>query len=189
MGLDSVELVLAFEEAFQISISDQEAGRMRTPRDVIECIASKLDAKAQSETVVIRAKEESVWVKLTDALRVLGVIDGAVMRDQILEDVFADRSARRLQWRHLKEQLDIKAWPHLSWFGLGSDFRSQVKTLGDLSDWMSRHLLQPLSANELQALTRGDIAFIIKHLVMEQLSLPEAKYGEDKRFIEDMGVD
>lgn len=189
MGLESVELVFAFEEVFRISISDLDAERMRTPRDVIDCIVAKLDAKVQGSADVIRAKEETAWVQLTHALRISGVVDGAVMRDQKLDEVFADRGLRRQLWRQLKEDLDVKAWPRLRWFGLSTDFPSQLKTLGDLSDWISDHQLQHLTDDERQALTRGDIALIVKHIVLEQLGLPEEKYGEDKRFIEDLGLD
>lgn len=189
MGLDSVELVLAFEETFQISISDQEAERMRTPRDAIECIAAKLDAKAQSDTVVLRAKEETVWVQLTKALRVLGLVDGEVSRIQKLDDVLADRSSRRRQWSQLKQEMGVKAWPRLRWFGLSTDFPAQLKTLRELSDWTSYHLLQRLTEDECHALSRGDIALLIKHIVLDQLGLPEEKYGENKRFIEDLGLD
>ena len=189
MGLDSVELVMAFEEVFQISISDQEAERMRTPRDVIDCITAKLDAKVGGPAVVIRAKEETAWVQLTTALQGLGVMDGEGTRDQKLDDVFADRSSRQQRWRQLKEHLDVKAWPRLRWFGLSTDFPSNLKTLGDLSDWMSHHHLLRLTEDERQALTRGDIALLVKHIILDQLGLQEEKYGEDKRFIEDLGLD
>lgn len=188
MGLDSVELVISFEEVFQISIADQEAEKMRTPRDVIEYVVIKLDAQVQGP-VVIRNKDEAAWMELTQALRISGMTEGDVARDQGLDEVFADRSSRRQQWRQLKEQLHVKAWPHLRWLGLSTDFPPQLKTLGDLSDWISHHNLQRLTAQELQALTRGDIALLVKHIVLYQLSLPEEKYGEDKRFIEDLGLD
>lgn len=189
MGLDSVELVMAFEEVFQISILDQEAEKMRTPRDVIDCIVAKLDAKVEGHADVIRAKEETAWVQLTHALQNAGMVDDAVMRDQKLDEFFADLGLRRQQWRQLKEDLDVKAWPRLRWFGLSTDFPSQLKTLGDLSDWMSENQLQHLTDDERQALTRGDIALIVKHIILDQLGLPEEKYGEDKRFIEDLGLD
>ncbi len=187
MGLESVELVLAFEEVFQISISDQEAERMRTPRDVIDCISAKLDATVHGDAVVIRSKEESAWVQLTNALRTSGMTDGA-NRDQKLDEVFANRGSRQQQWRQLQQQLKTKVWPHLRWFGLSTDFPAHLKTLGDLSDWMSHHHLQRLAEDELKALTRADIALLIKHIVLDQLGLPEEKYGEDKRFVEDMGL-
>jgi len=36
VALDSVELVMAFEEKFAITIPDEEAERMVTPRNVID---------------------------------------------------------------------------------------------------------------------------------------------------------
>lgn len=189
MGLESVALVFAFEEVFRVSISDQDAEKMRTPRDVIDCLVAKLDAKGQDSTDVIRAKEETAWAQLTHALRISGVVDDAATKDQKLDEVFADRGLRPQLWRQLQEDLDVKSWPRLRWFGLSTDFPSQLKTLGDLSDWMSDHQLQHLTDDERQALTRGDIAFIVKHIILDQLGLPEEKYGEDKRFIEDLGMD
>jgi|SRR5579859_3941736 len=42
MGLDSVELVLGWEDAFGISISDAEAEKMFTTRQAAECIFEKV---------------------------------------------------------------------------------------------------------------------------------------------------
>ncbi len=41
MGLDSVELVMAFEEAFGIRIPDADAQQMLTPRAVIDFVESR----------------------------------------------------------------------------------------------------------------------------------------------------
>ena len=38
MGLDSVELVMAVEEEFGISISDADAQKMLTPKEVINFV-------------------------------------------------------------------------------------------------------------------------------------------------------
>lgn len=38
--MDSVELVMAYEESFGIAIPDAAAGKMRTPRDVIEWLVA-----------------------------------------------------------------------------------------------------------------------------------------------------
>ncbi len=43
MGLDSVEIVIAWEQAFGISITDVEAGVLRTPRMAIDLICRKLN--------------------------------------------------------------------------------------------------------------------------------------------------
>jgi acyl carrier protein len=44
MGLDSVELVMAFEEEFGISISDEAAAHMQTPADAIAWISQRVNA-------------------------------------------------------------------------------------------------------------------------------------------------
>lgn len=42
MGLDSVELVMAIEEEFQLVIADEEAGNIQTPRELTDLLYSKL---------------------------------------------------------------------------------------------------------------------------------------------------
>ena len=42
MGLDGVELIMAYEETFNVQFTDEDAVRMLTPGDVIEFIASRV---------------------------------------------------------------------------------------------------------------------------------------------------
>ncbi len=49
MGLDAVELVMAMEETFDVTISDAEAERTLTPTDAIHLIASKLEISQQPQ--------------------------------------------------------------------------------------------------------------------------------------------
>jgi acyl carrier protein len=44
MGLDGIELVMAFEEEFGISISDEAAAHMLTPADAITWISKRVNA-------------------------------------------------------------------------------------------------------------------------------------------------
>ena len=48
MGMDGVELVMAWEEAFGISIPDDEASRLITPRHVIDFITSVLEGRTSN---------------------------------------------------------------------------------------------------------------------------------------------
>lgn len=41
MGMDGVELMMAVEEAYGCSISDADAGTMRTPRDLIDWLVAE----------------------------------------------------------------------------------------------------------------------------------------------------
>jgi hypothetical protein len=188
MGLDSVELVLSFEETFQITIADREAERMLTPRDVIDCIATKLGTTVDGPAVVMPKKHEFLWAQLVSAMQATGITDQTVTPDLRLDEVFAERSLRRQRWRQLRKQLHAQEWPHLRWLGLSTDFPVRLQTLGDLIDWLACNQQLILTAEERQALTREDIAMIVKNITLYQTGIAEVKYGEHKRFIEDIGI-
>jgi hypothetical protein len=57
MGLDVVELVMAFEEEFGISIPDAEAPELTTPRKVTDYIVEKVAGRGMSrEQVAARVR-------------------------------------------------------------------------------------------------------------------------------------
>jgi acyl carrier protein len=57
MGLESVELLIVAEEEFGISISDSEASEIRTPRDFIDLIASKVQSGVSRPEIDRRIKQ------------------------------------------------------------------------------------------------------------------------------------
>lgn len=189
MGLDSVELVISFEETFQISIPNTEAEKMRTPRNVIDFITSAFGTRVEGPAVVMPKRHADLWAQLECAMRSSGMAGKSLRVDQRLDEVFVNRGSRRQDWSKLRRQMNVKEWPSLRWLGLSTDFPAHLHMLGDLVDWLSCNRPQILTAEELQALTREDIALFVKNIVLYQIGISEEKYGEDKRFVEDMGVD
>lgn len=61
MGLDSVELVMAFEEEFGVEIPDDEAERIITVGDARDCIVGKLRARAEDPDAI---DPEEVWSRI-----------------------------------------------------------------------------------------------------------------------------
>jgi acyl carrier protein len=55
MGLDSVELVLRVEDAFDIAITNAEAEKIRTPRDLIELVMAKVGRSDMAVCLTQRA--------------------------------------------------------------------------------------------------------------------------------------
>jgi len=49
MGLDAVELVLAVEKEFAITIDDKDAEKITTPRLLADCVVARLGAMAPGE--------------------------------------------------------------------------------------------------------------------------------------------
>src|SRR5262245_30217085 len=80
MGLDAVELVMAFEDEFDIAIPDAIASRMSTVDDTVRCIVELLDAKAATPNVCATAR--SFY-----ALRKALVINFGIARDDVILDM------------------------------------------------------------------------------------------------------
>jgi len=55
MGMDGVEILMEVEEAFGVEISDAEAERMETPRDLIDCVMQRLGTTATATCLTQRA--------------------------------------------------------------------------------------------------------------------------------------
>ena len=51
MGLDSVELVMEIEDAFDLCIPDDDAAAMRTPRDVIDFVWAAVQQRAGGDAL------------------------------------------------------------------------------------------------------------------------------------------
>ena len=61
MGLESVEVVLATEDAFGIEITDAEAEKIFTVGDLYDCVIDKL---RQSPDVAEPLDSQAVWMRL-----------------------------------------------------------------------------------------------------------------------------
>jgi len=186
MGLDAVELVMAFEETFQISICDAEAEKLITPRHVVDLIVSKLGLQNGPQSLSLN---DQFAARLREALLTQGIAADLIAPDQPLEAVFPHRETRRDDWQRLKECLQASSWPRLRWFGLSADFPPALPTLRHLAEWLAWESLPLLTPDKLRSLTRGDVSYLVKGIILSQLGLPEAEYGEEKRFVGELGVD
>jgi acyl carrier protein len=86
MGLDTVEIVMAIEDEFQIEISDNDAEKMFTPGDIHEFVLRTL--KARGETV----DADAAWLRVHKILvDQLGLKSGRVTKTtRIIEELGAD---------------------------------------------------------------------------------------------------
>lgn len=65
MGLDLVETVIRIEEEFEIRISDQDAARLTTPREVIDYLMSRHEVAEKWSRDYVSL---SFWMILEDEL-------------------------------------------------------------------------------------------------------------------------
>jgi len=93
MGLDTVELILGWEEAFGIEIDDAASAEMRTTNDVIDYVYEKVktDLKEDEGSLTIRAfmrirsalREKGIQRKIGLQVRVSDILSGKKKRDQL----------------------------------------------------------------------------------------------------------
>lgn len=183
MGLDAVELVMAFEEEFGIAIPDSAAEKMQTPRDVIDFVIQERQRIVQLDAMK----------HLSQALATMGFAN--VRPEMSFRELFGNQ--RIAQWKELGKRLapfsippDVPHGPGGALAGVGallftvgwiwSDRSRRIPDSVDTVEKLAAHLTRPFSESE--------VAEKVRAIVIEQLGLDESVYGEDKRFIEDFGV-
>lgn len=202
MGLDAVELVLAFEEEFGIAIPDAVAEKMRTPRDVIDFVLQERQRVANLDAMK----------HLSEALAGMGFVN--VRPEMSFSVLFGHKRITR--WRELSKRLapfsiprDVPHGPGgavAGWSFLGGVialFMQQwvLAGVGGLLfaagwAWSDRTCripdsvgtLEKLAAHLTRPISESEVAEKVKAIVVEQLGLKEGVYGEEKDFIRDLGL-
>lgn len=219
MGLDGVELVMAIEEGFGITIGDAEAEACVNPGAVIDLVLGKLRASDQRVCVSQRA----FYLLRNGVTRTFGASRRKV---DLATDIrsFAVGKSEREVWVDLKTAVQARSWPALArprgltvglwvlsigaFFGLNALFHWSIAAGGSLLVAYEAALLTrpfrsriPARYSRLRELvpfavtseaiswTREQVAALIQKLVIEQLGLREGQYREDAHFVRDLGMD
>lgn len=169
MGLEGVELILAYEEAFGVRFTDEDAARIKTPRDVIDFVAARVSLADD-----VPCLEQRAFYRLRSALLNLSAVERRRLVPQtLLSHVFPVGPPR-----------GIGGW-------LQSELRlsqsipvDQFSTIGDVAAWLAAHAAEGLKRGE--PWSRREIAAVVRHHTLEILG--EVEYGEDKQYVRDLGV-
>jgi acyl carrier protein len=178
MGIDSVEFVMAIEEAFQIAIPDSDAERIATPRQVVDYVLQRLGEAEQRACL-----EQRGFYRLRRAVtRVFGVTRADVVPGTRWEDILPARQ-RRHNWRLLQQATGISPWPALSF--CWANFAEPIKTVGGTAEYLGSHA--PASLHSESGLSREQVEETVRRLMHDQLGI--TKFEWDQHFVKDLGVD
>lgn len=108
MGLDGVEIVMAVEERFGIEISNQEAERIITPRELIDLVLTKVIA-ADVATCLSRRAFYAIRRSIVQEMK---CDRNAVRPDSSLESLIP-RKDRGHHWALLQRRVAVRRWPQL----------------------------------------------------------------------------
>ena len=102
MGMDVVELVMEVEEAFDITILDRHAEKIRTVGDLYRYILGKLDGKISGTPSCLSA---SAFYRLRRKLMAEFRVERRRVRPASMLDDLIPTAKRRAEWRRLEDGL------------------------------------------------------------------------------------
>lgn len=109
MGLDGVELVIRFEDAFGVAISDEVACQLTTPREVTDYLLSQLRVGEPSGCM----SQEAFYRLRREFVPVLGIQRADFHPASKLADLFPIKDRKQV-WATLQSQLGAAALPDLA---------------------------------------------------------------------------
>jgi hypothetical protein len=177
MGLDTVELVMAFEEAFGLEIPNTAAERMQTVRDVIDYVVAR---KPIVPTTTCSTQQTFYIIR-----RALGPTAGRHARltpDTRLEEL-SDRESWPRSWERIRTE-GGSAWPpSVPWKGR---WRDGPETLGELTLFVEASRKRSPHP-EGEPWTRDAVTGTVRQVIYDEQRIWKA-YLDDS-FVKDFGLD
>ena len=191
MGLDSVELLISFENYFSIQISDSQAEKIQTVQEMVDCVSRTL-AISYPDTSL----KETLFEKLKAILMQSGLADNSFsLSDKIFSILNPDDKESLIK---LSERLNLQ---------IPEPFReadTMVKKIFSLG-WRSRYdwkmvtvdqFITAIYANNYKKTinpksikTTYEILIAIIGITSDKLGLDVYEVQPDKRFVHDFGID
>jgi acyl carrier protein len=182
MGLDSVELVIEVEEAFDTPIPDEVAARMRTPGDIFDYLAGS-GFKATpigpclSQAVFNRVRRAIVAEFDVDRL---DVKPGAAIAKTIPQFLVSARRKSLLKRLNFRRPSPLLADAH--WF------RRDYGTFGELAkDILARNY--GVLAEEAGVWNPKEAWNCLRQIISWQIGVEIEKVTRNANFVNDLGVD
>jgi hypothetical protein len=179
MGLDAVEMIMAWEKAFDIQLSDAEVFGLRTPRQAIDLIAIKVGVSDQELGVLLGLR---AYYRLRQAfVTVLKVPRDRVRLNSQLR-ILLPQAQRPAAWQTIFTQAGLPTAPQLVW---GAGFVFWPFTIQNLVIWSMAYYPQSLVRAE-ERWTRPQVRSVIRAVIIEISGA--AEFGDDDDFVIDIGI-
>ena len=177
MGMDSVELVLEIEETFGIEITDEQAERMSTPRDVVDFVMGEVPTIAGD-----RCTTRAVFSQLREGLaQTLGAKHDELRLDTKISSLVDKKSWPGI-WTRLRSDFGGPEWPET--LPVAGFFRAGPRTLRELL----LHVCMAFPAPEAGGpWTREQVEFALRRILREVVGIHAYRSGDG--FVDDLRID
>jgi len=177
MGLDSVELILAWEESFGIPISDAEAETMFTTRQVAERIFEKVRSTGPEDSGCLSMR---AFLRLRMAFQAEGVTRGDIRPDAKVTSLLPNRQRRDV----LSTVCERAGFRPLKRLPFGLQF-----TFGRVRDIVLDTVIGQHDAlrREGHGWSLLQVREVVRAVMYAQLAL--RRFSDDAQFIKDLKID
>ena len=180
MGLDAVEIIMGWENAFDIKLSDAEVFELRTPKQAIDLIAGKVGAFDREPGVLLGLR---AYHRFRQAFVTLLKVPRDQVRLESKLSILLPQAQRLTTWQTIFTKAGLPTAPKLVW-GAGVIF--WPFTIQDLVIWSIAYHPQSLVGAE-ERWTRPQVRAVVRVMITQILDLD--KFNDDDDFVIDIGID
>lgn len=191
MGLDSVELIVSFENYFDVVIADKEAENIVTVQDAVNCIARLLNISNKDESL-----KQSLFEKLKSKLIELKLTNETLsLNDTIFTRL---QPENKETWeaveQHLNLKMDVPSIPKKNLLERTLNYKFFEPNYNWLSITADQFITATIALNHEIFVQKGNIKCIYEILVVvigitaDKNGLDIYEVQPDKGFVQDLGI-
>ena len=192
MGLDSVELVCAWEKYFDIEISNLEAEKIVTVQNAVDCIAMYLNITEDNTFL-----KDSISHELQKELINLEIIKDALNINNLIYEMVTEDNLEK--WGQLSNNLKLEVLlPTLNLKGSGikqlfskiwePQYDYKTITIDQLIDVICSANIDKLVASQ-NIKSKYEIYIAIMAITVDRIGIDYYEFKKDKTFVKDFGID
>jgi hypothetical protein len=188
MGLDTVELVMEIEDEFGIRIADDEAERITTVGQTVECVARHLAARRPPGPVVCTSAR--AFYRLRAALGERFNVPRSAVRPGTPVGTLVPACATGGDWHDVVARCDLRPEP----FRWSSPFARQVPPPGTtVRELIAARSTGRAAGDDRFAGPNGQVALRLifeklAEVVSEQAGVKASDIGWDTRYVQDLNM-
>jgi hypothetical protein len=171
MGLDSVALVLRFEDTFGIKIPDADAEKMQRVKDVTDYVFARVEHTTQNTCMTQQA-----FYFLRRSFAKSLQTSRESFHSQAKLDSILPKGDRKATLERLKNETGIDIPLKKSWF------LRNVESVTDLA----RHITLNQPTLFKKAWTRKQVATLVRDITIDETGVGDVK--PKSRFVDDLGI-
>ncbi len=179
MGLDAVEIIMGWENAFEIKLNDAEIAELRTPRHAIDLISAKVGASDRVVGVCLKLR---AYHRIRQAFcSVLGVPRAQIRPNSKLRKLLPPEQ-RQGAWQAIFAQAGLPASPP---FGFGTGVIFMPIAIKDIVIWSVAHHPSSL-VNPDERWTHAQVRSVVRAVIIKIVGAEE--FEDDDDFVIDLGI-